>query len=59
MRFRAQFLDASAKVIAEWAADAFALKGALALIEGLAWPPGAVRMEILDPVGNKVHSQLL
>jgi hypothetical protein len=55
MRFRVQFLDASSKSVAEWAADAFTLKGALDLVEGLAWPPGAVRMQVLDADGRLVH----
>jgi len=55
MRFRVQFLDASALFVAEWAADAFDLKGALKLIEGLAWPAGAARMQVLDEDGRLVH----
>ena len=48
MNFRVQFLDASAKGVAEWVADAFDLRGLLALIEGLAWPPDALRLMILN-----------
>jgi hypothetical protein len=57
MNFRVQFLGASAEIIAKWAANAFDLKSALALIEGLAWPPGALRMQILDEDGRLAHWQ--
>jgi hypothetical protein len=35
----------------------FDLKGALDLIEGLAWPLGVARMQILDESGRLVHWQ--
>jgi hypothetical protein len=46
-----KFLNASAIFVAEWATDAFTVKGALDLMEGLAWPPGAVRMQSSTPTG--------
>jgi hypothetical protein len=57
MRFRVQFLDLCAKIVAEWAVDAFDLKAAFELIAGLAGPSGAVRMQILDADGRLVHWQ--
>jgi hypothetical protein len=32
-------------------------KARLTFIEGLAWPPGAVRVQILDENGLVVHSR--
>ena len=55
MNFRVQFLDASAAVIAEWSAEAHSAKGAIKLVEGLNWPAGGRRMQILDDEGRLVH----
>jgi hypothetical protein len=55
MNFRVQFLDAFAMIIAEWPAYAVDAAGAVALVEGLAWPVDALRMQILDEDGRLVH----
>jgi hypothetical protein len=55
MNFRVQFLDAKAAIIAEWSAEANDAAGAIMLVEGLRWPAGAERMQILDARGRLVH----
>ena len=42
-----QFLDASWTIIREMHADAWNAAAAIALVEGMEWPAGAVRMVIL------------
>jgi hypothetical protein len=42
MRYRIQFLDGSAIVIAEWRIDAQNAGRAIELLEGMRWPAGAV-----------------
>ncbi len=59
LEFRIRFIDASETILSRLHIEACDLAGAVALVEGLAWPSGAGRMEILDAVDNKVHSQLL
>jgi hypothetical protein len=54
MQFRVQFVDASGTIIQEMHADAWNAAGAKALVEGMELPAGAVRMVILDAVGNEV-----
>jgi hypothetical protein len=56
VRFRVQFLDASGTIIQEMLADAWNAAGAIALVKGMEWPAGAVRMVILNEVGGEVHS---
>jgi hypothetical protein len=55
MDFRVQFLDASANIIAEWAANASDVAGAIDLVDGLTWPTGALRIQIIDEDGRLVH----
>ena len=56
VQFRIQFLDASGTIIQEMLADAWNGAGAIALVKGMEWPAGAVRMVILNEVGGEVHS---
>ena len=56
VQFRVQFLDASGTIIQEMHADAWNAAAAIALVEGMEWPAGAVRMVILDDGGREVHS---
>ena len=48
MDFRLQFLDSSGNVIADWPCPARDAEGAVELPDGLKWPDGALRMQILD-----------
>ena len=57
MQFRVQFLDASGTIIREMLADAWNAAGAIALVEEMEWPVGAVRMVILNEAGGEVHSE--
>ena len=57
MSFRVQFLDASETIIQEMHADAWNAAAAIALVKGMEWPGGAVRMAILNEVGGEVHSE--
>ena len=57
MSFRVQFLDASGMIIQEMHADAWNAAGAIALVKGMEWPAGAVRMLILNEAGGEVHSE--
>ena len=57
MNFRVQFLDGSANVIAEWSAYAHSARGAIELTEGLEWPAGAERMQIVDESGREVYGR--
>ena len=57
MRFRVQFLDASGTIIQEMHAAAWNAAAAIALVKGMEWPEGAVRMVILNEVGGEVHSE--
>ena len=57
VQFRVQFLDASGTIIQEMDADAWNAAGAIALVKGMEWPAGAVRMAILNEVGGEVHSE--
>jgi hypothetical protein len=57
LTFRVQFLDRAAKVIVEWEARAADLAGALEILDGLEWPLGALRVQILDDDGRLVHWQ--
>ena len=38
-------------------ADAWNAAAAIALVKGMEWPEGAVRMVILNEVGGEVHSE--
>ena len=58
MSFRVQFLDDSGTIIREMHADAWNAAAAIALVEGMEWPAGAVRMVILNEAGGEVHSEL-
>ncbi len=58
MQFRIQFLDGSARVIRELAADARNAVGAIALVADVDWPPRAVSMRVLDLDGREVHSKV-
>ena len=58
VQFRVQFLDASGTIIQEMHADAWNAAAAIALVEGMEWPAGAVRMVILNEAGGEVHSEL-
>ena len=55
MQFRIQFLDGSARVIRELAANARNAVGAIALVVDIDWPPRAVTMRVLDLDGREVH----
>ena len=57
MQFRVQFLDASGAIIREMHADARNPAAAIALVDGMEWPAGAVRMIILNEAGGEVHSE--
>jgi hypothetical protein len=57
VQFRVQFLDASGTIIREMHADAWNAAATIALVEGLEWPAGAVRMIILNELGGEVHSR--
>ena len=54
-RYRVQYLDSFSTTLAERHAYSSTLAGALALVEGVAFPAGAVRMRILDAAGHLVH----
>ena len=58
VQFRVQFLDASGTIIREMHAAAWNAAAAIALVEGMEWPAGAVRMVILNEAGGEVHSEL-
>jgi hypothetical protein len=55
VQFRIQFLDASGTIIQEMHADAWNAAGAIALVKGMEWPVGAVRMVILNEAGGEVQ----
>jgi hypothetical protein len=55
--FRVAFLDASATLIAEWEANASNAASAIELVNGLKWPDGAERMQIVDEEGRMIHWQ--
>ena len=55
MIFRVAFLDASATLIAEWEANASNAASAIELVDGLNWPDGALRMQIIDEEGRVIH----
>jgi hypothetical protein len=55
--FRVQFLDASETIIQEMHADAWNAAAAIALVKGMEWPAGAVRMVIRNEAGGEVHSE--
>jgi hypothetical protein len=57
VEFRLRFLDASEATLRELYVEAYDVAGALALVEGFAWPAGAVRIAILDAEGREVHSE--
>jgi hypothetical protein len=57
VQFRVQFLDALGTIIQEMHADAWNAAAAIALVEGMEWPAGAVRMVILNEAGGEVHSE--
>ena len=57
MSFRVQFLDTSGTIIREMHAAAWNAAAAIALVEGMEWPAGAIRMRILNEVGGEVHSE--
>jgi len=57
MNFRVQFLDASAAVVRETLVKARRVGLAIALYDGMEWPPDVVRMVILDAKGREVHSE--
>jgi hypothetical protein len=57
VQFRVHFLDASGTIIQEMHADAWNAAAAIALVEGMEWPAGAVRMVILNAAGDEVHSE--
>lgn len=57
VRFRVHFLDASGTIIREMHADAWNAAAAIALVKGMEWPAGAVRMVILNEAGGEVHSE--
>lgn len=57
MIFRVAFLDASATLIAEWEANASNAASAIELVDGLNWPDGALRMQIIDEEGRVIHWQ--
>ena len=58
MQYRIQFLDAAANVVRELSADAHNAAGAIALVVDPDWPPNAVTMRVLDPLGREVHSEV-
>ena len=47
----------SGTIIQEMHADAWNAAAAIALVEGMEWPAGAVRMAILNEAGGEVHSE--
>jgi hypothetical protein len=51
MKFRAQYIDASAAVVHEVDANAESVADVIARLTGLKWPAGAVRMVIMDADG--------
>jgi hypothetical protein len=55
VQFRVQFLDALGTIIQEMHADAWNATAAIALVEGMEWPAGAIRMRILNEVGGEVQ----
>jgi hypothetical protein len=54
-QYRVQYLDSYSSIIAERHAYANDFAGALALIDGLAFPTGSVRMRILDAEGHLLY----
>ena len=48
MRYRVQFLDASAQVIRELFADARSAAGVVELVAEMDWPPHAVSIRVFD-----------
>ncbi len=58
MQYQIQFLDGSANVICELAADARNAVGAIALVTDIDWPPRAVTIRVLDTDGREVHSAI-
>jgi hypothetical protein len=57
MQFCVQFLDASGTAIQEMHVGACNAAAAIALVRGMEWPAGAVRMVILNEAGGEVHSE--
>jgi len=57
VNFRVHFLDASAAVVRETLVKARRVGLAIALYDGMEWPPEVVRMVILDANGREVHSE--
>ena len=55
---REDLVDTSRTIIREMHADAWNAAAAIALVEGMEWPAGAVRMVILNEAGGEVHSEL-
>jgi hypothetical protein len=47
-QFRVQFLDASGTIIRELLADAWNAAAGIALVKGMEWPAGAIRIVILE-----------
>ena len=54
MQFRIQFLDRSATVVRELAAEAQSAACAFELIAGSDWPPDVVSVQVLDGDGFEV-----
>jgi hypothetical protein len=50
VQFHVQFLDASGTIIREMHADAWNAAAAIALVEGMQWRAGALRIVILNEV---------
>jgi hypothetical protein len=55
LQFRVQFLGASGTIIQEMHAYAWNAAAAIALVKGMEWPAGAVRIVILNEVGAEVQ----
>jgi hypothetical protein len=57
LKFRLRFLNVSGATLKELHIDACDVAGAVALVEGLAWPPNASKMVIINASGGEVHSE--
>jgi hypothetical protein len=55
IQYRVQYLDSFSTVLAGQHVYSNSLAGALALVEGVAFPMGAVRMRILDGAGHLLY----
>jgi len=57
VEYRVQFLDRSGSIIKEFHAYARDVAGAMNLIIDVDWPPGAVRLRVVDAEGLEVDGR--